>query len=140
MEILKNYILPAIAWLCLTGIPSILTIIKYVKDKRAAVEALATALTEQEKAEAEARLQAARNAIVAETKRLVAEAEVLYAETNTLLKRNASSSAGGVKKAYVVQALKTFCLENGYSWTSEDIDAAIEAEVAYTKTVNAKTA
>lgn len=126
MEILKNYILPALAWVLLTGIPATHTIIKNVRAYR-------NAKTEAERATAE-------NAIVAETKRLVAEAEVLYATTDALLKRDTSTSAGGVKKAYVTQALKTFCLENGYSWTSEDIDAAIEAEVAYTKTVNAKTA
>lgn len=124
MEILKTYILPALGWVLITGIPAALTIIKNIKAYR-------NAKTDAERATAE-------NAIVAETKRLVAEAEVLYAETNALLKHNASASAGGVKKAYVTQALKTFCLEHGYSWTSEEIDAAIEAEVAYTKTVNAK--
>lgn len=139
MEILKNYIFAAISWLCLTGIPFIYSIVKKGKALRAAKADIESAKTEQERAEAEARFQAARNAIVAETKRLVAEAEVLYAENNTLLKQN-NSSAGGLKKAYVTLALKEFCLEHGYSWTSEDIDAAIEAEVAYTKTVNAKTA
>ena len=140
MEILKTYILPAIAWLCVTGIPSILTIVKNVKERRTAVEALSTALTEQEKAEAEARLQAAKNAIAAETKRLVAEAEKTYKEIDAMMKRNNNSTAGSLKKGYVVNALKAFCLEHGYTWNATEMDEAIEAEVAYTKTVNGKTA
>lgn len=125
MEILKNYILPALVWILVTGIPATLTIIKNVKAYR-------TAKTEAERANAQ-------NAIVAETKRLVAEAEVLYAETNAMLKRN-NSSAGGLKKGYVVNALKAFCLEHGFPWSAAELDKAIEEEVAYTKTVNAKNA
>lgn len=125
MEILKNYILPALVWVLVTGIPATITIVKNIKAYR-------SAKTEAERANAQ-------NAIVAETKRLVAEAEVLYAETNTMLKRN-NSSAGGLKKGYVVNALKAFCLEHGYAWTAEGLDTAIEEEVAYTKTVNARNA
>ena len=81
----------------------------------------------------------AANAIITETKRLVAEAEATYREIDAMMKRT-NSSAGGLKKAYVVNALKAFCLENGYAWNAAEMDEAIESEVAYTKTVNAKNA
>lgn len=126
MEILKTYILPALVWVLLTGIPATLTIIKNVKAYRAAK-------TEAEKANA-------RNAIVAETKRLVAEAEVMYAPTDALHKSNGQGTAGGLKKSYVLNALRAFCYENGISFAVAELDKAIEEEVAYTKTVNAKNA
>ena len=81
----------------------------------------------------------AANAIITETKRLVAEAEATYKEIDAMMKKT-NSSAGGLKKAYVVNALKAFCLENGYAWNATEMDEAIESEVAYTKTVNAKNA
>lgn len=141
MEIFMNYVLPALAWVLVTGIPSVLTIYLNVKKAKAAKAEVEAAKTEQERAEAEARAESAKNAIVAETKRLVAEAEATYKEIDAMMKRaNPNSSAGGLKKGYVVNALKAFCLENGFAWNATEMDDAIEAEVKYTKTVNAKTA
>lgn len=116
MEILTNYIIPALGYLG-TICATILAFVKHFGGKKA--EAVI--------------------AIVAETKRLVAEAEITYKEIDAILKAK-NSSAGSLKKGYVVNALKAFCLENGYAWNAEEMDAAIETEVAYTKTVNAKNA
>ena len=140
MEILKTYILPALAWLLVTGIPTVIGFIRKHKAYRAAQEEIANAKTEQERAEAEARAEAAKNAIYAETKRLVAEAEVMYAPTDALHKSNGQGTAGALKKSYVLNALRAFCYENGISFAVAELDKAIEEEVAYTKTVNGKSA
>ena len=139
MEIFKTYLLPAIAWLLVTGIPAIISIVLKVKQAKVATEALSVALTEQEKAEALAKVEAAKNAIATELKRLVAEAEVLFKPVDDVMKRQ-NSSAGTLKKGHVVTNLKAFCLEHGFAWDLAEMDEAIEAEVAYTKTVNGKSA
>ena len=111
----------------------ILTLIYGVVSLVAAIIAWVKAIKNGNTAKAEK----ARNAIFAEIKRLVAEAETTYKETNIMLK-NVGSSAGSLKKDYVVTAIKAFCLENGFPWNATEMDKAIEDEVAYTKTVNAK--
>ena len=136
-DIFLLYIIPAICWLLVTGIPSIITIVRNAKTIKAEREAAKVAKTEQEKAEAEARAEAAKNEIYLEIKRLVADAEAKYEDVNTFLKQN-EKSAGTLKKAYVETAIKAFCLENGFAFNMTDLDKIIEDEVAYTKTVNAK--
>lgn len=117
MEILVNYILPVLGYVISAG-TAILALIERVSGKRAK----------------------ALNAILTETKRLVAEAEVMFAPTDALHKSNGSGTAGGLKKSYVINALRAYCLENGIDFTIAELDKAIEEEVAYTKTVNAKNA
>ena len=85
-----------------------------------------------------AKAEQAKNAITAEIKKLVAQAEVTYEAWDRTLKASGTGTAGDMKKSFVVMAIKTFCLENSYPWNEKEIDDAIEAEVAYTKTVNAK--
>ena len=85
-----------------------------------------------------AKAETAKNAINAEIKKLVANAEVAYDAWDKSLKATGAGTAGAMKKSFVMMAIKTFCLENGFAWNEEAIDKAIEAEVAYTKTVNAK--
>ncbi len=85
-----------------------------------------------------AKAEAAKNAIQAEIKKLVAEAEVTYEAWDKSLKSAGTGTAGSMKKNAVVMALKTFCLENGFVWNETEMDKAIEEEVAYTKTVNVK--
>lgn len=85
-----------------------------------------------------AKAEKAKNAINAEIKKLVANAEVKFDAWDKTLKASGTGTAGAMKKSDVVMALKTFCLENKYAWNETEIDDAIEAEVAYTKTVNAK--
>jgi hypothetical protein len=80
----------------------------------------------------------AKNAIATEIKKLVANAEVTYEAWDKSLKASGSGTAGQMKKRDVTMGLKTFCLENGYTWNDAEMDEAIEAEVAYTKSVNAK--
>lgn len=80
----------------------------------------------------------AKNAINAEIKKLVANAEVTYEAWDKSLKASGTGTAGNMKKSFVMMAIKTFCLENGFTWNEEAIDKAVEDEVAYTKTVNAK--
>lgn len=111
--------------LATTLFPSIIALVKAIKAKH-------HAKTEAEAAKAE-------NAINAELKRLVANAEVSFTAIDGLLKAQ-HQSAGPMKKRDVITNLKTFCLENGYAWDEAAMDAAIEAEVAYTKVVNAKKA
>ena len=108
-----------------TLIPSLIALLGQIKAKH-------NAKTEAEKAKAE-------NAINAELTRLVANAEVAYAPIDALLKAQ-HQSAGSMKKRDVTANIKTFCLENGYAWDDAAMDKAIEDEVAYTKTVNAKKA
>ena len=85
-----------------------------------------------------AKAEMARNAINAEIKKLVAEAEVTFDAWDKSLKASGTGTAGAMKKRDVIMALKTFCLEKGFAWDGEEMDTAIEAEVAYTKAVNAK--
>ena len=139
MLYLVYIIIGIVATLVTTVLPLVLKIVKSAKDYKAAKEAAESAKTEQERAEAEAKAEAAKNAIAVETKRLVAEAETTYKDIDYMLKRS-NSSAGSLKKGYVVNAIKAFCLENGFPWDAVSIDKAIEDEVAYTKTVNGKTA
>lgn len=80
----------------------------------------------------------AQNAINAEIKKLVENAEVTYEAWDKSLKTSGTGTAGNMKKRDVVMALKTYCLENGFAWNEAEMDRAIEAEVAFTKAVNAK--
>lgn len=106
-----------------TLVPSVIALWKLIKAKK-------NAKTEAEK-------EKAQNAINAELKRLVANAEVTFAPIDLLLKAQ-GDSAGSMKKRDVIANLKTFCLENGFAWDDETMDKAVEDEVAYTKVVNAK--
>lgn len=85
-----------------------------------------------------AEAEKARNAINAEIKKLVANAEVTYEAWDKSLKAAGTGTAGSMKKSNVMLALKTFCLENGFAWNETEMNKAVEDEVAYTKTVNAK--
>lgn len=116
-------VLSIVATLVGTLIPSIIALVAAIKAKR--------------KATTEAEAEKAKNAIVAETKRLVASAEVSFEAIDQLLKAK-GQTAGSMKKRDVVANLKTFCLENGYGWDEAAMDKAIEDEVAYTNVVNAK--
>lgn len=107
----------------ITAIPFIVALVKAIKAKKAAK-------TEAEK-------EAAQNAINAQIKALVQTAEVTYKEFDKVLKGQ-GSSAGVMKKQFVLTDLKSFCLENGYEWNEETASKAIDEEVAFTKTVNAK--
>lgn len=84
-----------------------------------------------------AKAEQAKNAINAEIKKLVAGAEVTFESIDKILKAQ-NQSAGSMKKRDVVTNLKTFCLENGYGWDDVAMDKAIEDEVVYTNSVNAK--
>jgi hypothetical protein len=103
------------------SIPFAIKLVKYIKAYKAAK-------TEAEKAQA-------ANAIYLETKRLVAEAEKTYREIDAMLKKQ-GSTAGPLKYGYVINALKAFCLENGYACELTALSDAIKEEVAHTKTVN----
>ena len=85
-----------------------------------------------------AKAEAAKNAINAEIKKLVANAEVTYEAWDKSLKASGTGTAGNMKKSFVMMAIKTFCLENKFTWNEDEISEAVEAEVAYTKSVNAK--
>ena len=122
METIRIIITVA-ATLVTTFVPSIVALIKAIKDKKAA------------KTEAEA--EKAKNAIAVEIKNLVQNAETSFAAIDKVLKSQ-GSTAGPMKKRDVVIALKAFCLENGYAWNDEEMNAAVEKEVAFTKSVNAK--
>ena len=122
METVRT-IIAIVATLVTTLVPSIIALCKAIKAKKNATT--------------EADAEKAKNAITAEIKRLVANAEVSFAAIDKMLKQQ-NGSAGAMKKRDVVIALKAFCLENGYAWDNAAMDAAIEDEVAFTKTVNAK--
>lgn len=117
-------IISVVASLATALIPSLIKIVKLAKEKD---RATTTASSEQ-----------AQNAINAEVKKLVENAEVYWAEIDKLLKANKCGTAGSVKKRDVVQALRVFCLENGYAWNNAAMDELIEREVAFTNAVNAK--
>ena len=85
-----------------------------------------------------AKAETAKNEITAEIKKLVANAEVTFDAWDKSLKASGTGTAGSMKKRDVVMALKTFCLEKGYAWNEDAMNEAIEAEVAFTKAVNAK--
>lgn len=85
-----------------------------------------------------AKAEEAKNAINAEIKKLVANAEVTFEAWDKSLKASGTGTAGNMKKRDVVMALKTFCLEKGFAWNEAEMDKAIEDEVAFTKSVNAK--
>jgi hypothetical protein len=87
-----------------------------------------------------AKAEEAKNAISAEIKKLVANAEVTFEAWDKSLKASGTGTAGNMKKRDVVMALKTFCLEKGYTWNEQEMNEAIESEVAFTKAVNAKEA
>lgn len=117
-------ILTVVATLVSSIVPSIIKIVTLAKAKN--------------NAQTTASSELAQNAINAEVKRLVENAEVYWAAIDKLLKANNSGTAGGIKKRDVVQALRVFCLERGYAWDDAKMDEAIEREVAFSKVVNAK--
>lgn len=84
-----------------------------------------------------AKAEQAKNAIDAEIKRLVADAEVNYAPIDATLKQQ-GRTAGSMKKSIVTNDLKAFCLENKIKWDAAEMDAAIENAIAFTKSVNGK--
>ena len=122
MEMFKM-IVTVVATLLTSLVPSIIALVNLVKAKKAA--------------QTEAEQERAKNAIAAEIKRLVENAEVSFKSIDALLKQR-NESAGPMKKRDVVIALKAFCLENGFAWDDAKMNEAIEAEVAFTKAVNAK--
>lgn len=124
MEIVRT-ILAIVATLVTTLVPSIIALVNAIKEKK----------TAQSVADSEH----AQNAIYTEIKRLVENAEIAFAEIDKLMKANNIGTAGSMKKHNVVMELKAFCLEHGYAWDDAKMDAAIENEIAFSKTVNAKT-
>lgn len=117
-------IISVLGTLVTTLIPSIIAYVKAIRDK---VRAQTTAEAEH-----------AQNAIIAEAKRLVESAEVSLEAIDNILKTNNSGTAGGMKKRDVILALKVFCLEHGYAWDDEEMNAIVEREIAFTNAVNAK--
>lgn len=85
--------------------------------------------------EAQLKEESAKNAITAEIKKLIVGAEEAYKSIDKFMKSQ-NSSAGGLKKGYVLNSLKAFCLEHGYVWDDEKMNEAIEAEIAFSKSVN----
>lgn len=119
-----NIIISITATLVTTLIPSILKIGALAKAKK--------------NAQTETAAEKAKNAINAEAKKLVAGAEVGLAAIDKLLKANNCGTAGAMKKHDAVRDLKVFCLENGYGWNDEEMNAVIENEIEFSKVVNAK--
>lgn len=122
MEMLET-IIAIVATLLTSLVPTVLALAKAIKAKKAA--------------QTEAELERAKNAITAEIKRLVEEAEISFKSIDAMLKQR-NESAGTMKKKSVVSDLKAFCLENGYAWDDAAMNEQIEAAVAFTKAVNAK--
>lgn len=100
---------------------------------------LIKAIRARKEAQTEAEIAKADAAIMAQIKVLVQSAETAFKQIDGILKQQ-NSSAGLLKKREVMNSLKSFCLEKGYAWDEAKMDDAVEAEVKYTKTVNAKDA
>lgn len=136
MEFLKNLGI-ILSFVAGTAIPFIIAIVGKIKEVKAAKKAALEAQDEAALVEAQKRKAEAENAIRLEIKKLVQNAEASYKEIDAMLKQK-GSSAGAMKKHSVMSDLKCFYYQHGYDWNEDEANAAVEEEVAYTKTVNAK--
>lgn len=96
------------------------------------------AQTEAEVAKAEADEANAKIAIQAEARRLIGNAETELKDLHEFLKTR-QGTAGGLKFENTANALKIFCLKNGYNYEDADLESEIKEAVAFTKTVNVTT-
>ena len=112
------------SFLVVTLIPSIIALVKYVKDYKAAK-------TDAEK-------QAIYNEMLGVANNLIAAAEDKYKDLDALIKSQGGAGSGKDKKDDVMTKLQLYCTEKGISFDSDYWSAKIDEIVALTKKVNAK--
>lgn len=105
----------AIGGFLVAAIPSLIGIIKTIKDKK---------------------LSLAENDLLGHLNIFIEEAEKAYNEVNKILKAK-GESAGSAKKETVLTKLQAYALEKGYKFDAEFWSAKIDEVVALTRQVNA---
>ena len=121
-EIIK-IILSVVAGAISVGVPSIINLIKAIKNFK-------NAKTQIDKEQAYRDMKD-------QMKVLIQAAEIAYKNVNEIMKEK-GSSAGLVKKDSVMMKLQSYAVEKGYSFDSELWSNEIDKEVEFTRNVNSK--
>lgn len=134
--IVVKIILPVLAFIVATLVPSIIAIVKKAKDAKAAKEAAAAAKTEAERIAAEEEYQKILHELRDTAINLVSEAEVAFKDINETLKARTGTGCGALKKKIVLSDIQAACQEKGIEFDKDYWDDEIEKIVAVTKQVN----
>lgn len=118
-------------------VPSVIALIKYVKAYKKAKEAAQEAKNEEERQRAEAEKQAAINDLKELAQNFIVEAENLYQDIDTIVKKE-GKTCGPVKKDSVMTKIQGACIVKGEIFNKEYWSNYIDNFVAATREVNAK--
>lgn len=112
----------AVGGFLVAAIPSVIGIIKAIKDRKNAANLAAK--------------EAANNDLLNQLNAFIQEAEEAYANVNAVLKAR-GESAGSAKKESVLSKLREYALDHGYDFDSVAWGEKIDEVVALTRKVNA---
>lgn len=119
------------------AIPLVIALVANIKSKINIRKKLVNTTDEAEKAKLEAINSSATTDMLNVCNQLIANAETLYTEVSTILKRE-GKSAGAVKKDSVLSKLQAYAIEHGYNFDIDFWDTKIDEIVELTKKVNVK--
>lgn len=136
--IIVKIILPCLAFVTATLVPSIIALVKKAKEARAAKQAAAEAKTEAEQIAAQEEYQAKLHELRDILRNAVSEAENTFKQINDTLKAQTGKGCGEVKKKVVLSDMQTACNELGVDFDREYWEKELEENVKMTKKVNAK--
>lgn len=125
----------AVASAVAVAVPFVIALIVNIKSKIKIRKQLANTTDEAEKAKLEAANSAATTDMLNVCNELIANAETLYSDVSSILKKE-GKSAGAVKKDSVMSKLQAYAIEHGYEFDAEYWDKKVDEIVDMTKKVN----
>jgi hypothetical protein len=125
----------AVASAVAVAVPLVIALIANIKSKIKIHKQLANTTDEAEKAKLEAANSAATTDMLNVCNELIANAETLYSDVSSILKKE-GKSAGAVKKDSVMSKLQAYAIERGYEFDAEYWDKKVDEIVDMTKKVN----
>lgn len=134
IKLISKLVYAAIAFLA-AAIPLVIALVVNIKSKIKISKQLASTTDEAEKAKLDAANSAATTEMLDVCKTLITNAEMLYADVSTLLKKE-GKSAGAVKKDSVMSKLQAYALEHGYEFDAEYWSKKVDEYVEMTRKVN----
>lgn len=137
MDILTiiKLVLTILAFTATVAVPCIIALIRAIKKRKAALEALHAAQTEAEKSAAEAEIAAAEIDMQNAMNEFIIGAEKLYGNSKGILAAQGVSS-GALKKDNAMTKLHSYAIEKGYPFDADKWSKKIDDTVAMTKQVN----
>lgn len=110
------------SFLFVTLIPSIIALVKYIKNYK--------------NAKTDAERQAIYNSLMEEVTELIKKAEETYKSVDEVLKTKTGKGAGAVKKEMVLSKLQNSCYTKGLEFDADFWSKKVDELVALTKNVN----